>query len=211
MFSNRVIMIQGFRKLWQIISNNFNSIVSIFRRQLSLNKIPNIILTCFCIGGLFYQCYDITQQYMTGQTFVSITFRNRIPGPIPAITLCFLDWLSMPKFAEQDARFDKYYQVYLEHLEKFSNVDGKLNYSAIYQDYWIRYPFYRRIYEKWKNDFWKKSIPLNDWFNNYSITDQMNGTNLFDVTFHGFIIVDGQYEIIKLSNQENSINNGNIF
>ena len=78
----------------------------------------NFILKLLCMVGFIYQSFQLLNEYLMGKTVISLEVKRLEDEPLPAITICTRNWLSMRKLANSP----QFHHIYE-------------NYTNTYQDY----------------------------------------------------------------------------
>ena len=93
----------------------------------------------WCMVGFLYQTIQLLNDYLMGKTVISLEVKRLEEEPLPAITFCTYNWLSMRK---------------LENSQQFSHIFD--NYTKIYQEY---NKTFMKYYNKEEDDF-KENITV---------------------------------------------------
>ena len=84
-----------------------------------------VFLYIFCLSCLLYQSFEILGEYLSGKTVISLEIKRLEEEPIPALTICTRNRLSMKKISrynntkpEHYFEFEMFYQEYSDILKK---------------------------------------------------------------------------------------------
>ena len=89
----------------------------------SLKIYFKVALYMLCTTCLLYQTFDLYAEYSSGKSVVFMVIKRQEEEPIPAVTICTKNWLSMKKISKYNNKnsedfieFAKIYDQYLDIL-----------------------------------------------------------------------------------------------
>ena len=150
---------------------------SFYKRVSELKKVKNIPssllnfgIILVCLSGLLYQSYDLVNQYISGETVVSLKLERLETKPLPAFTICLPKFLSLKKASEFDSVNNKLYMNYTRLLEEYWNNDTTLN-NTIPKDKDLNSKL-AGLYLQIRNRIIKANLSAIDVLANFSVPDE---------------------------------------
>ena len=120
--------------------------MAIFNKNIVLVNIFKIL----CLAGFLYQSFELLNDYLMGKTVISLDVVLLEEEPLPAVTVCTPNWLSMNKLSNSSEYYElykKYNQSYQEYIEM---MDNGQNEPASYENLTLLLNHIDTIYKKIK-------------------------------------------------------------
>ena len=93
--------------------------------------VSNFGLGIVCLTGFLYQTFLLLDDYMSGKTVVTLNIERLRNESLPAITLCFENFASFEKLAQNDHELNELYIDYKNVLNKFNDrSDNQTEFDA---------------------------------------------------------------------------------
>ena len=103
---------------------------------ISARLVLENIFKLLCLVGFLYQSNVLLNDYLMGKTSISLEVRRLTQEPLPALTLCTQNWLSMrslANFSETSESYDKYMKLFEEYFQNYHGLSPSKNVTDIHE------------------------------------------------------------------------------
>ena len=83
------------------------------------------VFNIICIGALIYQTNELYNEYSLGKTVISLEVKRLEGEPIPAVTICTQNWLSIEKLSKYSHNNEEWIQSNITLYKKLYNLYRK--------------------------------------------------------------------------------------